>query len=148
MPASLIYNWRNELEKFAPNLTVQTITGTPSEREEKLKRTADVWITSYPTLRQDIDLYQHLHFHALILDEAQSIKNHTTKTAVAVRTISAKNVLRLAVRLLKTHLMSFGQFSRPFFLAYFQGFASLKHVIGAGQPNCKTILLRRVKRMC
>ncbi|TYR80536.1 helicase SNF2 [Priestia megaterium] len=89
VPASLIYNWKNELEKFAPELTVQTIVGSPQERKEMLKSNADVWITSYPTLRQDADLYQNLVFHTLILDEAQSIKNYATKTAAAVRSITA-----------------------------------------------------------
>ncbi|MES9744942.1 DEAD/DEAH box helicase, partial [Priestia megaterium] len=147
VPASLIYNWRNELEKFAPNLTVQTITGTPSEREEKLKRTADVWITSYPTLRQDIDLYQHLHFHALILDEAQSIKNHTTKTAVAVRTISAKKRFALSGTPIENSLDELWSIFQTILPGLFPGLRQFKNMSSEQVGRIvRPFLLRRVKK--
>ncbi|MCY9027169.1 DEAD/DEAH box helicase, partial [Priestia megaterium] len=147
VPASLIYNWRNELEKFAPNLTVQTITGTPSEREEKLKRTADVWITSYPTLRQDIDLYQHLHFHALILDEAQSIKNHTTKTAVAVRTISAKKRFALSGTPIENSLDELWSIFQTILPGLFPGLRQFKNMSSEQVSRIvRPFLLRRVKK--
>ncbi|MBJ8024527.1 SNF2 helicase associated domain-containing protein [Bacillus cereus] len=90
-PASLLYNWKNEFEKFAPGLEVSVVAGSPKEREEILNSDThtDVWITSYPTLRQDTDLYTTFEFHTLILDEAQTIKNYRTKTSEAVRTIRA-----------------------------------------------------------
>src|SRR5699024_7459706 len=50
---------------------------------------ADIWITSYGTIRQDIDMYRIKTFHSLILDEAQFIKNHLTKTSKAVQEIKA-----------------------------------------------------------
>jgi SNF2 family DNA or RNA helicase len=147
VPASLIYNWRNELEKFAPNLKVQTITGTPSEREEKLKRTADVWITSYPTLRQDIDLYQHLHFHALILDEAQSIKNHTTKTAVAVRTISAKKRFALSGTPIENSLDELWSIFQTILPGLFPGLRQFKNMSSEQVSRIvRPFLLRRVKK--
>lgn len=147
VPASLIYNWRNELERFAPNLTVQTITGTPSEREEKLKRTADVWITSYPTLRQDIDLYQHLHFHALILDEAQSIKNHTTKTAVAVRTISAKKRFALSGTPIENSLDELWSIFQTILPGLFPGLRQFKNMSSEQVSRIvRPFLLRRVKK--
>src|SRR5699024_8864994 len=49
----------------------------------------DVWITSYGTIRQDIGLYEGKSFQTVILDEAQFIKNHTTKTAKAVHQLVA-----------------------------------------------------------
>lgn len=90
-PASLVYNWRNEFRKFAPSLKVEVLVGTPQERMEFMKSAAeaDVWITSYPTLRQDIEEYKPKEFNAFILDEAQAIKNSATKTAKAVREIRA-----------------------------------------------------------
>lgn len=65
--------------------------GTRSERVEKLNdvRSADVLITSYPTLRQDMEEYSQHTFSTLFLDEAQAIKNYATKTAKAVRSIQA-----------------------------------------------------------
>ncbi|WP_028543728.1 DEAD/DEAH box helicase [Paenibacillus taiwanensis] len=91
-PASLLYNWRNELHKFAPELSVAIADGSQPERLRLLssKFAADVIITSYPLLRRDIQLYAKSAFHTLILDEAQAFKNYTTQTAHAVKTIQAK----------------------------------------------------------
>ncbi|MEN2767166.1 DEAD/DEAH box helicase [Ornithinibacillus xuwenensis] len=90
-PSSVVYNWKNEFEKFTPSLTVAIMTGAPQERHEKFKLNAhaNVWITSYATLRQDIELYRELNFQTLILDEAQFIKNYATKTSKAIRDIKA-----------------------------------------------------------
>ncbi|MFD1706017.1 SNF2 helicase associated domain-containing protein [Siminovitchia sediminis] len=96
-PASLIYNWQSEWRKFAPVIRTAVIAGTREEREKILASDeADVYITSYSTLRQDIDLYQHEQFHTLILDEAQFIKNYTTKSAAAVRRIRATRKFALS----------------------------------------------------
>ncbi|WP_269082510.1 SNF2-related protein [Aneurinibacillus tyrosinisolvens] len=90
VPASLVYNWKSEFEKYAPDLDVAVVYGTPEERGECLRdRTPDVFITSYPLLRHDLELYESMEFDSLILDEAQAIKNHLTKTASAVKTIKA-----------------------------------------------------------
>ncbi|WP_052256835.1 DEAD/DEAH box helicase [Salinicoccus sp. YB14-2] len=90
-PASLVYNWRNEFSKFAPGLTVRVAAGNKKERRAVLEseEIADVYITSYHTLCQDIKWYTGQMFHTLILDEAQAIKNYRTKIAQAVRLITA-----------------------------------------------------------
>ncbi|MFZ3579199.1 SNF2 helicase associated domain-containing protein [Virgibacillus sp. DJP39] len=90
-PSSVLYNWKSECEKFAPDLNVSVIAGSPTERMELIdpKIGDDVWITSYATLRQDIELYQDITFHTMILDEAQYIKNYATKTSRAIREIKA-----------------------------------------------------------
>lgn len=92
VPSAVVYNWKNEFDKFAPDLSVEIMTGLPDERKEQIrnKQDKDVWITSYGTLRQDIDLYQDIHFDTLILDEAQFIKNYMTKSSQAVRQIHAR----------------------------------------------------------
>lgn len=90
-PASLAYNWLNELKKFAPEVRAVIADGTKSERSGVLTgdSSADVIITSYPLLRKDIKDYMKQSFHTLILDEAQYFKNHTTQTAQAVKAIDA-----------------------------------------------------------
>lgn len=90
-PASLIYNWEREFHHFAPSLKIVVIAGNREERSELIERSkeADVIITSYPLIRRDIDLYEQHHYHILILDEAQSIKNHYTQTTQAVKKIKA-----------------------------------------------------------
>lgn len=92
-PASLIYNWRKELNKFAPDIRAAITDGSPTERVRVLQNPseADVIITSYPLLRKDITRYSSQTFHTLILDEAQAFKNHATQTAQAVKTIQARH---------------------------------------------------------
>ncbi|MCY0876807.1 MAG: DEAD/DEAH box helicase [Firmicutes bacterium] len=91
-PAALTFNWRNELQRFAPSLHVALAVGTRDERESVLDdlEGVDVLITSYPILRRDVDAYAKQSFYALILDEAQAFKNHQTQTAQAVKQIQAR----------------------------------------------------------
>ncbi|BBH24121.1 helicase SNF [Paenibacillus baekrokdamisoli] len=91
-PASLVYNWHNELKKFAPEIRVAIADGNQEERKHILKNSAkvDVIITSYPLIRRDILQAAKQVFHTLILDEAQFFKNHATQTAHAVKAIEAK----------------------------------------------------------
>ena len=88
-PASLLYNWQNEISRFAPELTSVVITGNGKERKKLLreKPEAKLWITSYDMLRRDIDLYASCEFRIQVLDEAQYIKNQGTQTARAVKKI-------------------------------------------------------------
>ena len=90
-PASLVYNWRNEIAKFAPRLKAAVAAGSKQERKAVIEGASqlDVLITSYPLLRRDVELYAQHTFHALILDEAQAFKNSATQTAQAVKSISA-----------------------------------------------------------
>ncbi|MCP3774097.1 DEAD/DEAH box helicase [Paenibacillus sp. MZ04-78.2] len=91
-PASLLYNWRNELSRFAPELRAVIADGSSAVRGRVLKELshADVVITSYPLLRRDIGRYAGQAFHTLILDEAQAFKNYATQTAQAVKAIRAR----------------------------------------------------------
>lgn len=91
-PASLIYNWQNELKKFAPEIRAVIADGSRAERSNILKDVSqvDIIITSYPLLLKDIKLYAEQSFHTLVLDEAQFFKNHATKTAQAMKVIQAR----------------------------------------------------------
>lgn len=90
-PASLVYNWGEELRRFAPQLSWEIIAGSQEERAEKLKDCGkyDVIVTSYDLLKRDIALYEDLEFYCQIIDEAQYIKNHTTAAAKAVKGIKS-----------------------------------------------------------
>ncbi|MED4532771.1 DEAD/DEAH box helicase [Metabacillus fastidiosus] len=90
-PSSLIYNWVNELNKFAKEVHSVIIDGSQAERNAALMdmNKADVIITSYPLLRRDINKYVRQSFHTLFLDEAQAVKNHTTQTAKMVKRVRA-----------------------------------------------------------
>ena len=91
-PASLVYNWKKEVERFTPQLSVCVMAGTAHERKELIKNqtsNADVWITSYDLLKRDIELYQDIVFANEIIDEAQYIKNQTTHAAKSVRLVNS-----------------------------------------------------------
>lgn len=91
-PASLVYNWKKEVERFTPQLSVCVMAGTAHERKELIKNqtsNVDVWITSYDLLKRDIELYQDIVFANEIIDEAQYIKNQTTHAAKSVRLVNS-----------------------------------------------------------
>jgi len=91
-PASLTYNWLNELAKFAPEMRAVVADGDKAERERILEQLSqvDVLITSYPLLRRDVEAYAESFFHTLILDEAQAFKNYATQTAQSVKAVQAR----------------------------------------------------------
>lgn len=90
-PASLIYNWEAEIKRFAPSLKCEVVAGNAEERAEKLRNMPKgaVIVTGYDLLRRDVDLYENLRFKYQIIDEAQYIKNSSTKVAEAVKKITA-----------------------------------------------------------
>ena len=90
-PASLVYNWKSEIERFAPDLSVCMITGNGAERKERIHslKGKEIAVTSYDLLKRDVEEYGELHFFCEVIDEAQFIKNHTTQGARAVKKIQA-----------------------------------------------------------
>ena len=99
-PSSVLYNWQKEFKQFAPGIRTQLITGTKSERSDcvttAIAGNIPVWITSYPLLQRDEDLYEGLAFRTIILDEAQSVKNATAKTTKAASALNANNKIALS----------------------------------------------------
>lgn len=95
-PASLVYNWKRELERFAPQLDTRMVAGTAQQRREILEgELPDVLITSYDLLRRDLEYYGKSAFFCQVIDEAQYIKNHGTQAAKAVKKIRAECKLAL-----------------------------------------------------
>ncbi|MBR1860625.1 MAG: DEAD/DEAH box helicase [Lachnospiraceae bacterium] len=91
-PASLVYNWGEEITKFAPTLKYGLILGSQEERRGMINRWNDysVLVTSYDLLKRDIDAYAGKKFRFEIIDEAQYIKNHNTEAAKTVKLIEAQ----------------------------------------------------------
>ena len=95
-PSSLVYNWEAECSKFAPELRVRVIAGTPQERATlRGQANADVFVTSYDLLRRDVEDYERLSLWCVALDEAQYNKNPATQSAQAVKRLVAKNRVAL-----------------------------------------------------
>ena len=97
-PASLIYNWEDEIAKFSKTLNCISITGAKAKRTLGIQnyRDYDLLITSYDYLRRDVDLYQDHEFECIILDEAQNIKNQKTKNAQFVKRLKANHRIALS----------------------------------------------------
>lgn len=91
-PTSLLMNRMDEIARFAPDLQAIAVLGTPKQRKQirETAHTADVWVTSYDLLRQDIVQYAELKFYCCILDEAQYIKNQSTQISKAVKKINCQ----------------------------------------------------------
>lgn len=97
-PASLIYNWEDEIRRFSDTLSCISITGTKEQRKKRIHDISkhDILITSYDYLRRDIDEYQDITFEYVVLDEAQNIKNQKTKNATSVKELHSRHRLALS----------------------------------------------------
>ena len=91
-PASLVYNWMSELERFAPGLKAAALVGTKAQRRDAIAAAGsfDVLVTSYDYVRRDIDQLACLSFGTVVLDEAHYIKNAKTQAARSVKQLVAK----------------------------------------------------------
>ncbi len=95
VPASLIHNWKNELRKFAPQLTVTIYAGCNREDLRPYLQRSDVVIVTYHTLRNDIRYLSRLSFGIIVADEAQSIKNPGSQLYQAMLCIRGKHFFAL-----------------------------------------------------
>jgi non-specific serine/threonine protein kinase len=92
-PTTLIYNWENEIKKFTPALTYHIHHGSMRSRNVAELQQSNILITTYGTLRSDIQLLMKIAFDYIILDESQAIKNPGSKVARAACLLNAKNRL-------------------------------------------------------
>lgn len=92
-PTSLLYNWKEEFEKFAPSLKILMMSGGPNERQENFEKLKDydVVITSYNILTRDIESYEKINFTAIIVDEGQNMKNPLSQRAKAMKRLNGRN---------------------------------------------------------
>ena len=91
-PTSLVYNWKAELEKFGPSLKVAVVHGNKTERLNLVYnlKEYDIILTTYGTLRMDIELYEDIVFDFCIIDEAQNIKNYLALNTKVIKEVKAK----------------------------------------------------------
>jgi len=93
VPTGLITNWENELNRFAPSLTYHTYHGV----ERDITRFAeDILLTSYGVLRSDHELLEKIKWYAVVIDEAQNIKNSDTAQSKAVKVLHAKTHIAMS----------------------------------------------------
>ena len=103
-PSSLIYNWKEEFEKFAPQMEVEVIYGLKASRDEVIACNPQVAITSYASFRQDVEQYEKNQYQYLILDEAQVMKNSQTKIAQYLRKFDVPHTFALSGTPIENHV--------------------------------------------
>ncbi|MCL2420889.1 MAG: SNF2-related protein, partial [Defluviitaleaceae bacterium] len=131
-PTSLIYNWAAEIKKFAPKLTYAVVTGNPEKRLDILMTPGvEVFITTYDSMKRDIEIYQQSKYTFVIADEAQNIKNPATKAAKLIKTIEADHRIALTGTPIENTLIelwSLFDFVMPGYLHSARKFAKLYEV--------------------
>lgn len=120
-PTSLLYNWQDEIERFAPELNARVISGVKAERLKELSdlKDIDVVITTYNVLKRDIEAYEEQQFKYCFLDEAQHIKNPNTQNARMVKQIKTEGYFALTgtpIENTLTELWSIFDFLMPGYL--------------------------------
>lgn len=104
VPTSLIPNWQNEIERFAPSLSVQVYHG--GARSLKGFQ-ADILLTTYGVARGDVAQLRRQPWRVMVIDEAQNIKNHTVQQSRAIRTIPADTHIALSGTPVENRLSEF-----------------------------------------
>ena len=107
-PTSVVPNWAAEAARFAPGLRIATLTATSSRRSARLTAAisgADVVVTSYAVFRIDADDFAAADWSGLLLDEAQHVKNHQSKTHQAARRLPVPFKLAITGTPMENNLM-------------------------------------------
>lgn len=89
-PASLIYNWKNEFEKFAPDFNLYIYHGSHRDIRSFLESDNQVLITSYALIRNDSEIFSNIPWDVIVLDESHHIKNYTAQQTQAVLKLNGK----------------------------------------------------------
>lgn len=149
-PASLVYNWENEITSFGIGLKTASVAGTAQERREILERADEyeVLITSYDLLRRDLELYKNMFFRYQIIDEAQFIKNASTQNARAVKEVKADRKFALTGTPIEnrlSELWSIFDYLMPDFLYSYSKFrGELETPIVKGRNEMALVRLQRM----
>ncbi|GAB3232954.1 hypothetical protein GCM10027447_29090 [Glycomyces halotolerans] len=115
-PTSLVGNWQREIARFAPQLTVHLHHGPSRAKSAEVFLETDVVVTSYSIALRDIKLMRSIAFDTIVIDEAQAIKNHRSRTAGAVRDLTGRVRVALTGTPVENHLAelwSISEFVNP-----------------------------------
>ncbi len=96
LPASLVFNWQQELAQFAPSLHVLPYTGTNRLKDIRLLARYDVVLTTYQTALRDCELLTKIEWEYIVLDESQQIKNKDSQIFKALGQLRARHKISLS----------------------------------------------------
>jgi len=103
-PKSLVFNWMDEAARFTPKLRMLNLTGIDRAARREELDACDVVLTTYGTLRRDIEHFKDVRFDYAVLDEAQAIKNADSQAAKACRLLQADHRLAMSGTPIENHL--------------------------------------------
>ena len=161
-PASVLHNWRREAEKFVPGTKVLVLeSGSARHNLRKQIPENDIIVTNYALLRRDLEELQKFPFRAVILDEAQFIKNPGAQVTTAVKQIKSEHRLALTGTPLENRMLdlwSIADFIQPGYLGTQENFVETYEPRGANveseqriarkrlSAKLRPLLLRRLKK--
>jgi len=160
-PTSLIENWAQEAARFTPSLRVRVVAGAARHSEWTHLDEHDLLITSYALLRRDIEHWRNIRLAAVVLDEAQHIKNRATRNAIAAKGLQAYQRLVLTGTpmensvadlwsimdfLMPGYLGSAELFRRRYEVPVQQGGETAEEALVRLRRKLRPFLLRRLKR--
>ncbi len=145
-PRSVVFNWKEEAARFAPQLRVLDFSGA-SRTADRLGR-HDLVLTTYGALRRDAVRLKDVEFEYVILDEAQAIKNASTAGAKAARLLHARHRLALSGTPVENHLgelWSLFEFLNPGLLGTSSAFARHGAAAAKRDPEAMDVLARGLR---
>ena len=148
-PSSLVFNWAEESKRWTPNLRVLTLEGTQRTKRFPEIEQHDLVITSYALMRRDLDVYRKLTFDAVILDEAQHIKNRATQNAQSVKAIRANHRLVLTGTPMENSVLdlwSIFDFLMPGYLGSARDFKE-RYEVPVAQQSAQPVVSRLKRRV-
>lgn len=160
VPTSLIFNWKNEIEKFAPDINYLLHYGTDRSTDHKKLKAVQLIITSYGLMHNDLELLQKITFDYVILDESQAIKNAATsrfKSAISLKSTNRLAMTGTPIENNTFELYAQMHFTNPGFLGSAQSFKQTystpidkygdKEAAGELQKLTNPFILRRTKEI-
>ena len=154
-PRSLTFNWLDEAARFTPELSVLDYTGIDRGRDSAALAGYDVVLTTYGTLRRDVEFLRKIGFDYVVLDEAQAIKNRESQSAKAARLLKGRHRLALTGTPVENHLGELGSLleflnpgllgSSPLLRSKAAGLRTDRETLARLSRALRPFLLRRTK---
>ena len=154
-PTSLIFNWKDEFNKFSPRIKVALVYGEKKKRSSIISdyNKYDVLIITYGTLKNHLDEIKDIEFDYCIIDEAQAIKNHKSQVSMTIKCINARVKFALTGTPIENNLSelwSIFDFIMPGYLYNFTDFEKIFNDNSESLAKLKLMInpfiLRRTKK--
>jgi hypothetical protein len=147
-PASVLHNWRREANRFTPHLKVLVLeSGAARHNLRRQIPQHDLIVTNYALLRRDLEELQKFPFRAVILDEAQFIKNPGAQVTQSVKQLKSEHRLALTGTPLENRLLdlwSIADFIQPGYLGNQDQFGEIYEPRGDNAESAQRIARKRL----